>query len=134
MTCQVQSYPVCLVADSLEGDSRGLSPSSITVICIETGELGLICVHAVGAQKSDVGSHGCGEGSVQFQRVSRGDPGSGGGMCAQSLRTGGLKVLEEEIAWTLVAMGRACWGKLGRLGRACAIWCSVSIRLADSEL
>lgn len=118
MTCQVQSYPFRLVADSLEGDSRGLFPSSITVIRIETGELGLICVHAVGAQKSDVGSQGCGEGSVQLQRVSRGDPGSGGGMGAPSLRTGGFKVLEEEIAWTLVAMGRARWGKLGRLGRA----------------
>ena len=106
MTCQVQSYLFPLIADSLELDSIGLSPPRITVISAETGGLGLICVLARGAQKSDVESQGCREGPVQFQRVSRGDPGLGEGMCVPSLGTGGLKGLEEEIAWTLVATGR----------------------------
>lgn len=75
-----------------------------------------------------------GAGKVQFQRVSKGDPGTGEGMCVPRFRTGAVKGLEEERTWTLVAMERVHQGKLGRMGREFAIWCSVSIRSVDSEL
>lgn len=133
MTWQGQSYLLPPVADSLEGDSIGLSLPSITMICAEARGAEFDRCTCCRGIKSDVGSRGCRQGSVQFQRESRGDPGIGVGMCVPSLRAGGLSGLEEGIAWTLVAWGRVQQGKLGRLERAFATWCGACIRSAGSE-
>lgn len=105
------SYLFPLVAGSLEGDSICLSPPTLLGYLQRwRKELGLICVH-----KSQMWKVKC-SGKVQFSlRVSRGDPGTGEGMCVPGLRTGRLTGLE--ASGTLVGTRSVLWEKLGRLGK-----------------
>lgn len=61
------------------------------------------------------------EGEVQSRRVSRGDPGTGEGMCVPGLRTGRLTGLEARDSMELSGNGKGALGQAGETGKVFTI-------------